>query len=243
VQHHHAHIASCLADNGTDEPVIGIAFDGLGYGLDATIWGGEILLADLHAAERLGHLATLPMPGGTAAIREPWRMAGSYLHALYGDAVPAGLDVVLRNRRHWADVLAIARAGINSPMTSSAGRLFDAVAALLGVCDTTTYEGQAAIELEQCADPGENDAYDAPIDDDGGLVIHSEALVRAAVDDLLSGVAVPTIAARFHNGVATRVGFRVLVHSRVPPNDGGISLGQVAVAAARQHQLGRFPAV
>jgi hydrogenase maturation protein HypF len=282
VQHHHAHIASCLADNGTDEPVIGIAFDGLGYGPDATIWGGEILLADLHDAERLGHLATLPMPGGTAAIREPWRMAGSYLHALYGDAVPAGLDVVVRNRRQWADVLAIARAGINSPMTSSAGRLFDAVAALLGVRDTTTYEGQAAIELEQRADPGENDAYGAPIDDDGGLVIHSEALVRAAADDLLSGIAVPTIAARFHNGVATLVsraavaardrtavdrvalsggvfqnllllertvallerdGFRVLVHSRVPPNDGGISLGQVAVAAARQHQLGRFPAV
>jgi hydrogenase maturation protein HypF len=277
VQHHHAHIASCLADNGTDEAVIGIAFDGLGYGTDGTIWGGEILMADLGDAERIGHLATQPMPGGTAAIREPWRMAAAYLHAIYGDAVPPGLDIRARNEPHWDDVLSIAKAGINSPVTSSAGRLFDAVASLLGVRDTVTYEGQAAIELEQRADPDELGSYDAPMYDDDGMVIHAEELVRAAVDDLMGGVAVPTIAARFHNGVAALVasaavaardrtgvgrvalsggvfqnllllertasrletcGFHVLVHSRVPPNDGGISLGQVAVAA-HQLELGR----
>ncbi len=270
VQHHHAHIASCLADNGTDDAVIGIAFDGLGYGTDGTIWGGEILVADLHTSERLGHLATVPMPGGAAAIREPWRMAAAYLDVAYGDSVPPVLDVMTRNGRQWADVLAIASARINSPLTSSAGRLFDAVAALLGVRDRVTYEGQAAIELEQRADPDERGAYDTPISDDGELVIHSEALVRAAVEDLLAGAELAAIAARFHNGVAAfvadaavaardrtsidrvalsggvfqnllllertvdlleRDGFRVLVHSRVPPNDGGISLGQVAVAA------------
>jgi hydrogenase maturation protein HypF len=252
--------------------VIGIAFDGLGYGADGTIWGGEILVADLREAERIGHLATLPMPGGTAAIREPWRMAASYLRQLYGDAAPVGLDVRNRNDPQWRDVLSVADAGINSPRTSSAGRLFDAVASLLGVRDTVTYEGQAAIELEQCTDPDEQGAYDATVHDDGELVLRGDELVRAAVDDLLSGVGVPNIAARFHNGVAALVvraavagrdstaidrvalsggvfqnllllertvallerhDFRVLVHSRVPPNDGGISLGQVAVAAAR----------
>ncbi len=272
VQHHHAHIASCLADNGVDQPVIGIAFDGLGYGTDGTIWGGEVLLADLRDAERIGHLATVAMPGGTAAIREPWRMAAAYLDGVYGDAVPSSLDVKTRNLGQWRDVLAVAASGINSPLTSSAGRLFDAVAALLGVRDTVSYEGQAAIELEQHADPNEPGAYDAPTHDDGGLVIRSGELVRGAVEDLLDGTPVPVIAARFHNGVAAlvarvaveardrtgvervalsggvfqnvllleravarlkRAGLDVLVHSRVPPNDGGISLGQVAVAAAR----------
>lgn len=271
VQHHHAHVASCLADNGVDEPVIGIAFDGLGYGTDGTMWGGEVLLADLRDAERIGHLATVAMPGGTAAIREPWRMAAAYLDGVYVDAVPAGLDVKTRNAGQWRDVLAVAASGINSPLTSSAGRLFDAVAALLGVRDTVTYEGQAAIELEQRADPNEPGAYDAPTHDDGELVIRSGELVRGAVEDLLDGTPVPVIAARFHNGVAAlvarvaveardrtgvervalsggvfqnvllleravagleRAGLDVLVHSRVPPNDGGISLGQVAVAAA-----------
>jgi hydrogenase maturation protein HypF len=273
VQHHHAHIASCLADNGVDGPVVGVAFDGLGYGTDGTIWGGEILVADHRDALRIAHLATVPMPGGTAAIREPWRMAAAYLHAVYGDAVPDGLAVMARNARLWADVLAMAAAGINSPATSSAGRLFDAVASLLGVRDHVSYEGQAAIELEQRADLDECGSYDVSIDGHGdALVIRSEQLVRAAVDDLMHGVPVPSIAARVHNGVAAmveraavaacerhgldrvalsggvfqnlllldatvdrleRAGLRVLTHSRVPPNDGGISLGQVAVAAAR----------
>ena len=150
VQHHHAHIASCLADNGETGPVIGVAFDGTGYGPDGTIWGGEFLLADLVSFERAAHLAPVPMPGGAAAIRQPWRMAASYLAA--AGPVPDGLDVMTRNQQSWAAVLTMARRGINAPATSSAGRLFDAVAAVLGVRDAHRSEGQAALELEQLAD-------------------------------------------------------------------------------------------
>jgi hydrogenase maturation protein HypF len=259
VQHHHAHIASCLADNGVAGPVIGVAFDGTGYGVDGTIWGGEFLVADLAGFERVGHLAPVPMPGGAAAIREPWRMAVSYLD---------GADADLLRPHDCGPVAALARSGL-SPLTSSAGRLFDAVAALLGVRDRVNYEGQAAIELEQLADPAERGAFKATVD---GGVVHGVDLVRAAVDDIRAGVAPPVIAARFHNGVVaaivavcehvrsqtgldtvalsggvfqnllllertvdrlTALGFTVLTHHRVPPNDGGISLGQAAVAAAR----------
>lgn len=268
VQHHHAHIASCLADNGEAGPVLGVAFDGLGYGTDGTIWGGEFLLADLVSFERVGRLAAVPMPGGTAAIRQPWRMAAAYLDRAYGEP-PVGLDVVRRNEQRWPDVVAIARAGVGSPLTSSAGRLFDAVSALLGLRDSINYEGQAAIELEQFADPDERGGYPAAIT--GGTVEGAD-LVRAAADDVLAGVDPAVIAARFHNGVVDLIvrncvalrgstatttvalsggvfqnlllltrtvarlqadGFRVLTHSRVPTNDGGISLGQAAVAAAR----------
>ncbi len=273
VQHHHAHVASCLADNGEDGPVIGVAFDGLGFGTDGTIWGGEFLVADLDGFERRGHLATVPLPGGAAAIREPWRMAAAYLHAAFGAAgPPEGLDVVRRNADRWGDVVAVARSGLNSPPTSSAGRLFDAVAAIAGVRDAANYEGQAAIELEQRADPAETGAYEAAVDDANGVLrISGVDLVRAVVDDLAGGTPVETVAGRFHNAVAGLVvvvaerlreetglgvvalsggvfqnvllldrlvpgledrGFRVLTHSKVPPNDAGISLGQVAVAGS-----------
>ena len=145
VQHHHAHIASCLADNGEQGPVIGVAFDGTGYGADGTIWGGEFLAAGLAWFERGGHLVPVPMPGGAAAIRQPWRMAAAYT----GDP-----EVARRHPDQWSAVVAMAAKGINSPLTSSAGRLFDAAAALLGVRDAINYEGQAAVELEQLADPG-----------------------------------------------------------------------------------------
>ena len=272
VQHHHAHIASCLADNGEEGPVIGVAFDGLGYGTDATIWGGEFLLADLTGFERAGHLATVAMPGGAAAIKQPWRMAAAYLDAAYPGGMPDGLDVERRNAERWGDVLTMARRGINAPVTSSAGRLFDAVAAIVGVRDVINYEGQAAVELEQRAEPAECAAYSAGIDEGEPIQVSGHDLVRAVADDVLSGVGHGVIAGRFHNGVAAaiartclllrersgltavalsggvfqnlllldrtttqleREGFRVLVHSQVPPNDGGISLGQAAVAAAR----------
>jgi hydrogenase maturation protein HypF len=155
VQHHHAHIASCLADNGEDGPVIGIALDGTGYGTDGTIWGGEFLIADLAGFERAGCLDPVPLPGGAAAIRQPWRMAAVYLAAAYPGGLPAGLAVRERNAATWAAVTAMAERGVNSPLTSSAGRLFDAAAALAGVRDVIRYEGQAAIELEQLADPAE----------------------------------------------------------------------------------------
>jgi hydrogenase maturation protein HypF len=278
VQHHHAHVAACLADNGEQGPVIGVGFDGLGYGPDGTIWGGELLVADLAGFERAGHLETVPLPGGAAAIREPWRMAAAYLDAAYPDGPPGGLAVAARNSDRWERVLAVARAGVRSPPTSSAGRLFDAVAAILGVRDQVNYEGQAAIELEQLADPAEAGTYRAGVSGSRPLRVRATDLVRAVVDDLLAGVGPAAVAGRFHNGVALAVveaaqvlreqtgldtvalsggvfqnlllldrtvtwleerGFRVLTHSRVPPNDAGISLGQAAVAAARDRAAGR----
>jgi len=258
VQHHHAHIASCLADNDADGPVIGVAFDGTGFGPDGTIWGGEFLLADLAAAERGGSLAGLPMPGGAAAIRQPWRMAAVYLDAAFPGALPDGLAVAARNAASWADVLALARRGVNSPLTSSAGRLFDAVAALLGVRDTINYEGQAAVELEQLAAVDEtHPGYPARLSSGPPFTIAGSDLVRAAAADLLAGLPAGVISARFHRGVAGLIvagcellressglgtvalsggvfqnllllgtavplleasGFRVLTHSRVPPN-------------------------
>ena len=278
VQHHHAHIASCLADNDADGPVIGVAFDGTGYGTDGTIWGGEFLVADLAGFQRGGHLVPVPMPGGAAAIRQPWRMAAAYLDAACPGALADRLDVVRRNQPRWAAVVAMARKGVNSPVSSSAGRLFDAVASILGVRDAINYEGQAAVELEQLADPGEAGAYRAGIEASHPFRARGGDLVSAAVEDLAAGTPGQTVAARFHNGVAALIeagclllrerhglstvalsggvfqnllllhgavrrleahGFRVLLHSRVPCNDGGISLGQAVIAAARDRLAAR----
>jgi len=269
VQHHHAHIAACLADNGYAGPVVGVAFDGLGYGTDGTIWGGELLIADLLDFRRVDHLTPVPMPGGPAAVREPWRMAAAYLDHVCGDDIH-GLAVVRRQAARWADVVRLSRTGLASPLTSSAGRLFDAVAAIVGLRDAVTYEGQAAVELEQLSAAGCRDAY--PVPAGAGLRGATRPLVWAVVDDVRRGAPPDVVAVRFHNGLAdatvaaardaaseeglsvvalsggvfqnvvllqrvlsglAAAGLRVLVHRQVPPNDGGLCLGQAAVAAAR----------
>ncbi|HXJ78368.1 MAG TPA: carbamoyltransferase HypF [Candidatus Methylomirabilis sp.] len=205
IQHHHAHVVACLVDNAWTEPAIGVAFDGLGYGADGTLWGGEFLVADLGGFARVGHLTPIAMPGGTAAIKEPWRMAAVYLDDAFAGAPPA-LPIAGRYAARWETVRALARSGVASPRTSSAGRLFDAVSALLDVRHEISYEGQAAVELEQLADLAETSAYAAlPVESGEGFQIHGADLIRATVEDLRKGVAAPVIAARFHNGVAQTI--------------------------------------
>ncbi len=267
VQHHHAHIASCMVDNGITEPVIGVAFDGFGLGTDGHAWGGEFFVGDYaRGFDRAAHLERAPMPGGDAATREPWRMALAWLERAYEGAIPGELDVVQRNHERWEQVRSLARSGVNSPLTSSAGRLFDAVAAILGIRDAVTYEGQAAIELEYAADPGDCGWYAVPVVQNPLLV---SSLVRDVADELLHGVPMPVVASRFHTSLAAMIAkvcsglgaerglktvalsggvfqnallltrcidlleaddFRVLTHSSVPTNDGGLSLGQAALS-------------
>jgi hydrogenase maturation protein HypF len=262
VQHHHAHLAGCLAEHGETGPVIGIACDGTGFGTDGTLWGGEVFDVSLAGFDRVAHLEPVPLPGGATAIREPWRTAAAWLWALGEPAPP-----------DWAPVAALldahAAGRLPQPVTTGAGRLFDAVAALCGVRHRITYEGQAAIELERLVDRGVRDGYPVTVT---GPVLPGGDLVRAVLADLRAGVDVPVVSARFHLGLAAMLveaataaarrrgrdtaalsggvfanlvlleavrsgledaGLRVLVHSRVPCNDGGVSLGQVAVALAQ----------
>ncbi|WP_395292529.1 carbamoyltransferase HypF [Kitasatospora hibisci] len=274
VQHHHAHIASVMAEHGLDggHPVIGVAFDGTGYGDDGAVWGGEVLLADYDGYRRLAHLAYVPLPGGDAAVVRPYRMALAHLRA-------AGLP--------WAADLAPVRAcpagelgvlekqlerSLNCVPTSSMGRLFDAVSSLAGVCQRAGYEAQAAIELEAAAlahGPAEAYAFGLrPVD--GALAADPAPVFAGALADLAAGAPAGLVAARFHGAVADLVrsvcrtarerhgtgtvaltggvfanallssacsrglaadGFTVLRHRRVPPNDGGLALGQLMVAA------------
>jgi len=276
VQHHHAHIAACLAEwsIAADEPAIGIAFDGTGYGEDGTVWGGEVLLADLRSARRLGHLAYVPLPGGEAAVRSPWRVALAWL-ARAGVAWEEDLPPVAHASPTERDVVGrmlqpeALRLGLNAPPTSSVGRLFDAAAALIGVRQEVLDEAQAAVELEAIADRATGEAYAFDFD---GPTFDASPAIRAIVADLRRRTPPPVIAARFHNAVAAAVveacrrarrmtgvrrvalsggvwqnmlllertvagleddEFEVLVHRQVPANDGGIALGQAAIAAAR----------
>jgi hydrogenase maturation protein HypF len=275
VQHHHAHIASCLADNGVDRRVIGVAWDGTGYGIDGHVWGGEFLIADLERFDRVGHLELVPLPGGDAAIREPWRMAAAFLASAHGAGM-ANLDLAFVRRLDvaaWSVLSRAAERGLNAPLTSSAGRLFDGVASLLGLRDRVGYEGQAAMELEAIADATADTIYPTSLGDDGDcLVVRTTEIVRGVVDDLLREISPARIAARFHATLADVIGrvcirvrertavnavalsggvfqnarllddalatleghgFEVYSHRRVPANDGGLSLGQAAVAARR----------
>ena len=278
VQHHHAHMASCMAEHGLNEPVLGVTFDGTGYGTDGAIWGGEFLVGDYKGFRRAAQLRYVGMPGGDQAIREPWRMA--LAHLADAEATDEGLDrrVPFAARR---TVLRMLARRFNTPWTSSAGRLFDAVAALAGVRDRVSFEGQAAMELEWLAEKAASDSdYSFDLyeraDEDAGLerlIVDTRPLVRAVAHDARQGTDREIIARRFHSTMVevivrvcgclrsttglsavvlsggvfmnallareaaarlTGEGFRVHRHRLVPPNDGGLSLGQLAVAAARR---------
>ncbi len=214
VQHHHAHIASCLADNErpSAESVIGVALDGTGYGTDGAVWGGEFLEGSIETGfVRRAHLEYAPMPGGTAAIREPWRMAIAQLVSLYGEEEVLKLPLGAVRRSGERNVRLIARLvehGLNTPPTSSAGRLFDAVAALVGVPGSrrTTYEGQAAVELELAADGPAGRGYPFRLlPDEGGWVVETLGIVAGVVEDLLAGRGAGEISSRFHRTVAEMV--------------------------------------
>ncbi|MEW6185885.1 MAG: carbamoyltransferase HypF [Thermodesulfobacteriota bacterium] len=201
VQHHFAHMVGCMAEHGLDEKVIGLSLDGTGYGLDGCIWGGEVLVGDLSSFERKGHLAYLPLPGGARAIKEPWRMAVSYLYQAYGERlweVPLPFLKKL-DRSKVETILQMIRRGINSPLTSSCGRLFDGVAALIGLRDTVAFEGQAAMELEMIQGKEEENPYPGEISQEKGVcLIHPSTIIKGVVDDLWKGVSVPSISRRFH---------------------------------------------
>ncbi|MGI8660913.1 MAG: carbamoyltransferase HypF [Thermoleophilaceae bacterium] len=222
VQHHHAHLAAVLAEHGETGTAVGAIYDGTCYGKDGSVWGGEVLVGDLAGCERAAHLLEVAMPGGAQAIREPWRMACSWLLAAEEcgalpatlaaarDAPPAALAGTIDEER-WGQVTALARSGLSSPRTSSMGRLFDAVAALCGLRATVGYEGQAAVELEAIAGTTTSGAADAyplslrVVDGEqmaAGLVLDARATIAAVVIDAAAGVEAATIAGRFHAAVA-----------------------------------------
>jgi len=207
VQHHHAHIVGCMVENGVQESVIGVALDGTGYGSDGKIWGGEFLVCDPKGFERLAHLEYIPMPGGDTAIRKPYRMALGYLLTLLGKDTP--LESLPIISRVPAEEVAIIKKqleqGLNAPLTSSAGRLFDAVSALAGVRGEIEFEAQAAIELEMLTpdDLSHFDAYPFTIEPENGmLLVRLKDLITAVVGDVASGSPIPTISGRFHRTIA-----------------------------------------
>ncbi len=218
VQHHHAHIASCLAENGRDERVIGLALDGTGYGQDGHIWGGEVLLCDFNSSERAAHFSYREMPGGGLAIREPWRMAISYLHKIFvqnaGDDAPIqdfiqwlGPMPLLKkiDEEHIHTIVHMIQRGINSPLTSSLGRLFDGVAAMTGFRHQVAYEGQAAIELEMGMGDPTGDAktgYTFNLNlENQPIQISPDGVLLAILQDIRKGIPASTISCKFHIGL------------------------------------------
>jgi hydrogenase maturation protein HypF len=271
VQHHHAHIASCMAENHLRGRVIGVALDGTGYGTDGQIWGGEFLTADFASFRRHGHLRYVPLPGGDAAVRQPWRVALSYLKDSVGSTEAASSVAFLKQlpEKQIALVDAMLVRGINSIQTSSCGRLFDAVAAMIGLRYEVNCEGQAAIELEAVAGHEVEDQYPFRVQSGDPAELDFRPMIEAMVEDLKRSRSQSYISARFHNTLARAVvemcgrirseenlnriclsggtfqnhyllervvtwlsekDFEVFLHSVVPANDGGISLGQAVIA-------------
>ena len=269
-QHHHAQVASCMAEHGLtgERPVIGVAFDGTGYGTDGAIWGGEFLVMDYASFRRAAHLKYVPLPGGDAAIRRPYRTALAHMWAAgvdWNEDLPSVAAAPPEERTILAQQL---ERKVNTVQTSSSGRLFDAISSLAGVRQEINYEAQAAIELEALVEEDVKEAYEFAVGD----VIDSAPLIRAVVADVRSEVPSGVIAAKFHNGVAAMIrdvcahlreqsdlnevvlsggvfqnvallkrvlsllrasGFTVYTHHLVPPNDGGLSLGQAVIAAVK----------
>ena len=200
IQHHHAHLAATLAEHGETGPAVAAIFDGTGYGTDGTVWGGEILAGDLARSERCGRIRPIRMPGGERAIAEPWRMAAAWLTELQAPPPPALVEI---EQPRWNTVARMSVNGVGSPLTSSAGRLFDAVAALCGVRLEVSYEGQAAIELEALAERGAAEPYPLEVEQDGAAVgLDVRPVIRAVLADLRAAVPVGTISARLHAGLA-----------------------------------------
>jgi len=259
VQHHHAHIAACMAENGLTDEVIGVAFDGTGYGTDGAIWGGEFLVARYSGFERRAHLRYVPLAGGDAAVREPWRAALGYAAPIKG--VPENRIRVVQR---------MIESGVNTVPTSSCGRLFDAVAAIIGLRTAVNFEAQAAIELEMIAEDGNTARYPFEIEAGPLWKLDFRPMIAHIAREAAEGAPRPAISAKFHNTLAEaivetcrrirgetsltrvclsggtfqnmrllglavaglrRAGFEVFLHAKVPPNDGGIALGQAAIAA------------
>jgi hydrogenase maturation protein HypF len=267
VQHHHAHVAASMAENGLDGEVIGVAFDGTGYGLDGAIWGGEFLAAGYGGFARRARLRYVPLAGGDAAVREPWRPALAYLmDALGPDAALAGVP-----EERARVVRRMIATGVNTVPTSSCGRLFDAVAAIVGLRREVSFEAQAAIELETIAEEGVSGRYPFEISEGECRELDFRPAIERIARDTAAGVPPGRVSALFHNTLAAAIAetcrrirsesglgrvcltggtfqnvkllrltlaelraasFEVFLHRRVPPNDGGIALGQAAVAAA-----------
>ncbi|MFH1147307.1 MAG: carbamoyltransferase HypF [Pseudomonadota bacterium] len=201
VQHHHAHIVSCMAENQLDEPVIGLAMDGAGYGTDGAVWGGEILIAERKSFVRAGHFDYVSLPGGAAAIKEPWRMAVSYLYKAFGpDFLSLDIPFIKNHAPRTLSLMAeIIGKGINTPRTSSCGRLFDGIAAILELRDRVAYEGQAAMELEMSVSGSKQPGYGHELEKkDGVWIIRVEPMIRQVVDDVRRGIERGRIADRFH---------------------------------------------
>jgi hydrogenase maturation protein HypF len=220
VQHHHAHIASCMAENEITEKVIGIAMDGTGYGTDGNIWGCEFLISDYASFDRVGHLAYIPLPGGDIAAVESWRMAISYLYSIYQEEMtklPLPIFKEIEEEK-LKIILRIIQKKINAPLCSSAGRLFDAVSALLGICFESKYEAQAAIELEMIADESVTGRYGFNISEtEGKQIIVCKQMIVDIIDDLKRNIDKSVITAKFHNTV---VAFAVEMSKKIRQKTG-----------------------
>lgn len=270
IQHHHAHIASCMAEHGLNEKVIGFAFDGTGYGDDGTIWGGEVFVCDFAGYERMFHFDPVPLPGGDQVTKYPWRTALSYLYKYFGDEIlESGLPFLKTlDKTEIKTIIQMIDANLNCPLSSGAGRLFDAVAALTDICTTSSYHAEAPMKLESCIETDCKGKYLYHIE---GKTIVFYKMFHQIIKDIRRSAPASLISAKFHNTIVSLIidlskrlkketginkvvlsggtfqnkyllgltenlllkeGFEVFSHEKVPSNDGGIALGQMAIAAA-----------